>query len=179
VAQIDPIRPGNDEENGMATLDDEFEWFYRAEYPMVARTVFFVVHDRARAEDIAQEAFVRLLERWRRVARYERPDAWVRRVAIRLAIRSTQRDRLRPVLEQRLEPSSDAGPIDLDLLRAVGQLPVRHRAAIVLFYFEDRPIAEIVHILGCSESAVKVWLHRARKSLAVALQEEEAADDAT
>ena len=160
----------------MATLDDEYAWFYRAEYPMVSRTVFFVVHDRARAEDIAQEALVRLLERWKRVSRYERPDAWVRRVAIRLAIRSVQRERLRPVLERKLELSADAGPVDVDLLRAVGELPVRHRAAIVLFYFEDRPIAEIVHILGCSESAVKVWLHRARKALAVALQEEAVED---
>jgi RNA polymerase sigma-70 factor (ECF subfamily) len=178
VAEIDPIQLRGHDGNGMATLDDEYAWFYRAEYPMVSRTVFFVVHDRARAEDIAQEAFVRLLERWKRVSRYERPDAWVRRVAIRLAIRSVQRERLRPVLERKLELSSDARPVDVDLLRAIGELPVRHRAAIVLFYFEDRPIAEIVHILGCSESAVKVWLHRARKSLAVALQEE-AVEDAT
>ena len=160
----------------MTTLDDDYAWFYRTEYPTVSRTVFFIVHDRAKAEDITQEAFVRLLERWRRVARYERPDAWVRRVAIRLAVRSAQRERLRPVIERNLDLSTDAGPVDVDLLRAVAQLPVRHRAAIVLFYFEDRPIAEIVHILGCTESAVKVWLHRARKTLAEALREEAVED---
>ena len=160
----------------MTTLDDDYAWFYRTEYPTVSRTVFFVVHDRAKAEDITQEAFVRLLERWRRVSRYERPDAWVRRVAIRLAVRTTQRERLRPVIEQHLDLPTEAGPVDIDLLNAVAALPVRHRAAIVLFYFEDRPIAEIVHILGCTESAVKVWLHRARKTLAEALREEAVED---
>jgi Sigma-70 region 2 len=52
------------------------------------RSVFLIVRDRGRAEEITQEAFVKLYTHWRRVARYDRPDAWVRRVAIRMAIRS-------------------------------------------------------------------------------------------
>jgi RNA polymerase sigma-70 factor (ECF subfamily) len=63
-------------------------------------------------------------------------------------------------------------PPDVDLMRAVAQLPAQQRAAVVLFYFEDRPVAEIVDLLGCTESAAKVWLHRARRRLAELLQEE-------
>lgn len=64
-----------------------------------------------------------------------------------------------------------AAPVDIDLLRAVGQLPAQQRAAVVLFYYEDRPVSEIVDLLGCTESAAKVWLHRARRRLADLLDE--------
>jgi RNA polymerase sigma-70 factor (ECF subfamily) len=45
------------------------------------------------------------------------------------------------------------------------------RAAIVLFYFEDRPVSEIAEILDCAPSTAKVHLHRARKTLAERLGE--------
>jgi RNA polymerase sigma-70 factor (ECF subfamily) len=63
-------------------------------------------------------------------------------------------------------------PSDLDLIRALKQLPTQQRAAVVLYYFEDRPTAEIAHILGCSESTATVHLHKARKRLAELLGEE-------
>jgi RNA polymerase sigma factor (sigma-70 family) len=40
------------------------------------------------------------------------------------------------------------------------------RAAVVLFYFEDRPVSEVAEILDCSTSTAKVHLHKARKKLA-------------
>lgn len=156
----------------MADLDEEYTWFYRAEYAAVARTVYFILHDRQRAEDVVQEAFVRLLEHWRKISRYERPEAWVRRVAIRIAVKTLKRDRRRSFLERDVEPPAPPTPADVDLLQAIAKLPGQQRAAVVLFYFEDRPIAEIVDLLGCSESAAKVWLHRARARLAELLGEE-------
>lgn len=67
-------------------LEDESEYavLFRADFPAVLRTVFFVLHDLARAEDVTQEAFMELLTNWRTVSQYERPGAWVRRVAIRM-----------------------------------------------------------------------------------------------
>ncbi len=50
------------------------------------------------------------------------------------------------------------------------------RAAIVLFYFEDLPVAEIAHILDCAEPTARVHLHRARKRLAEVLGEEVSED---
>ena len=49
---------------------------------------------------------------------------------------------------------------------------MKQRACVLLFYFEDRPIAEVVEILGISDGAVKVHLHRARKRLSELLREE-------
>lgn len=150
----------------------EYAWFFRTEFPSVHRTVYLILRDRGRAEDIAQDAFTQLYAHWRKVSRYERPDAWVRRIAIRMAVREQRRNRLRSVLERtELEPTSDQ-PIDFDLAAAMKELSPTQRAIVVLYYYEDRPTAEIVDILGMSQSTVRVHLSRARRHLAELLREE-------
>ena len=156
----------------MGSVDEEYAWFFTGEYPALVRTLFFIVHNTERAEDIAQEAFMQLLVHWRKVSKYERPDAWVRRVAVRLAMRSTKREQMRSLVERRSRPAELPQPIDVDLANAIEQLPPRQRAAVVLFYFEDRPMQEIADILGCSVSTGWVHLHKARKRLAALLGEE-------
>ena len=85
--------------DGELRPEDEFTWFFRAEYAAVVRTVTMITHDSEVARDVAQEAFIQLLRHWRKVSRYDRPDAWVRRVAIRAATRTTRRDLLRTAKE--------------------------------------------------------------------------------
>ena len=121
---------------------------------------------------LTQEAFIQLLSHWRKVSRYERPEAWVRRVAIRLAVRTLKRERVRAVLERETPRDDAPRPPDVDLADALRQLPLKQRTCVLLFYFEDRPISDIVDILGISEGAVKVHLHRARQRLAQLLGEE-------
>jgi RNA polymerase sigma-70 factor (ECF subfamily) len=157
---------------------DKYASFYRAEFAAVTRTVHLIVHDRQRAEDIAQEAFLQVHRHWRKVSEYERPGAWVRRVAIRLAVKGVRRERLRGPLERvaagrttQVAPAVERAR-DLDLMQAVRSLPAQQRAVVVLHYYEDRPVAEIAALLGCTESAAKVWLHRARRRLAELLTEE-------
>jgi RNA polymerase sigma-70 factor (ECF subfamily) len=152
--------------------DEEYDLLFTVEFRAVMRTVYLMVRDLDRAEDITQDAFVQLLRHWKKVSRYDRPGAWVRRVAIRLAMDSLQRERLRAVVERKFEPPSTPGPVDIDVLRAVGGLPPMQRAAVILHYLEDRPFAEIADILGCSESTARVHVHRARKHLAEVLGEE-------
>jgi RNA polymerase sigma-70 factor (ECF subfamily) len=154
-------------------VDADYTRFFRQEFGGVVRTVVFIVHDSHRAEDIAQDAFLQLLRNWPKVSRYERPDAWVRRIAIRLAMRSIRRDRLWSVIRRDVRPALPLQPRDLDVFDAVRRLGGMQRAAIVLFYFEDRPIAEIADMLGCAEPTARVHLHRARKRLALLLGEED------
>lgn len=155
--------------------DDAYSWFFQAEYPAVVRTAYLVVRDPGAAEDAAQEAFIQLLRHWRKVSRYEQPDAWVRRVALRIAIRRAKRDRKRVEIETRdamaVAGTSEESP---DLDSVIGLLPPQQRAAVALFYYEDRPVSEIATVLVCSESTVKVHLHKARKALARILGEEAA-----
>jgi RNA polymerase sigma-70 factor, ECF subfamily len=150
-----------------AEPDSDFVRFFRAEYPALIRSVYLIVQDREQARDITQEAFAELFSRWRRIAQYDRPDAWVRRIAIRMAVRAVRRERQRPAVEQGFSTMrpSESRPLDFDVLRAVAALPRAQKVAIVLFYFEDRPIAEVADLLGCSDVTAKVHLHRARKRL--------------
>lgn len=157
-------------------LDERYEWFFRAEFPQVVRSAYLVLHDREAAHDAAQEAFVQLLRHWKKVSRYDKPEAWVRRVAIRIAVKAAKKQgRLSPFTEAE-DSTTSPGGADPDLLEAIGTLPGNQRAAVVLFYFEDRPVSEIAEILDCSPATAKVHLHRARKKLAALLGEEETAD---
>lgn len=160
---------------GVLTVDEaegEFSQFFRLEFGRVTRTVLFIVHDRQRSEDIAQDAFLQLLRNWAKVSGYERPDAWVRRIAIRLAMRQVRRDRLWALVKGDIRQPIPAAPRDLDVLDAVRRLPAMQRAAVTLFYYEDRSVAEIADLLGCAEPTARVHLHRARKRLAELLGEE-------
>lgn len=156
-----------------------FDSFFRTEYPALVRSMHLIVHDREQARDIAQEAFVQLFVRWRRISHYERPDAWVRRVAIRIAVRAIRRERLRRHIEPGFDVDPALEPLDLDVLRAVAKLPGNQRAAVVLFYLEDRSVSEVAEILACSEVTAKVHLHRARKRLAELLGEDAQEEDGT
>lgn len=154
----------------------EFTAFFLAEYPRTVRTLYLVLHDQGHAEEIAQDAFVELLKHWTTIVDYDQPGAWLRRVAIRMAVRTVKRERTRALLERRshrevevaAEPS---GPPD-EVKAAVRALPTNQRVAIVLFYFEDQPVAEIASALGCAPATARVHLHKARKRLAAVLGEE-------
>jgi RNA polymerase sigma-70 factor (ECF subfamily) len=99
----------------------------------------------------------------------------VRRVAIRLAVRSARREQRLRVALARTRPHPVAPPdavVSAEVLAAVRALSLKERAVVVLFYFEDRPVAEIARILDCTESAAAMRLKRAREHLAVSLSEE-------
>lgn len=152
--------------------DPDYTTFFRTHFAAVVRTVYLILRDESRAEDVCQEAFIQLLDHWPRVSSYERPEAWVRRVAIRLAMRGLRRDRLWVLVRDRIAPPATTRRPDLDLSWAIRRLPGNQRAAIALFYYEDRPVEEVAAILGCSAATVRVHLHRGRVRLAALLGED-------
>ena len=149
----------------------EFEWVFRSAYRSVLRTVFVVLHDRGRAEEVTQDAFMRLYQRWRGGVAIDNPEAWVRQVAVRLAIKRARRE-LTQLVVTLGEPTGAGDRLpDVDLARAVASLPAQQRAAVALFYLEDRPVNEVAQLLGVSTSTAKQHLHRARARLAELLAE--------
>jgi RNA polymerase sigma factor (sigma-70 family) len=158
--------------------DEEFRWLFVNDYPSVVRTTYLVLHDHARAEEIAQDAFVQLLRHWSKVHQYESPSAWLRRVAIRLAVKEARRDQRRLVLTRRdhetPRPGAAGGPVEVDeeLVTAIRKLSPQQRSVVVLFYYEDRPMDQIAEILGCTPATGWVHLHKARKRLGALLQTE-------
>lgn len=152
-------------------VNADFAVFYTREFASIALIAGTTAGDRSSGEDIAQEAFNRAHRDWDRIAGFDKPGAWVRRVAINLALtrrRSIGRE-ARAVLRLggRLRPTvDDHRHGDPAVWEAVGQLPPQQRAAIALHYFEDRPVAEIADLLGCTRSTATSHLHKARTRLA-------------
>jgi RNA polymerase sigma-70 factor (ECF subfamily) len=149
-----------------------FEDFYQANYGRMVALVTVVIGDRAEAEDVAQEAFARALARWTRLSSYDVPEAWVRRVALRIAADSGRRLRRAVRIGARLSaqrPAPSPEPGDglgfTDLGRALSQLPLRHREVLVLHYLADLPVEQIAADSGLSPGTVKSRLAAGRRRL--------------
>ena len=154
----------------MRTVDrGEFEEVFRSAYPSVLRTAFLVLRDRGRAEEVTQDGFLRLYERWGQAVAVDHPMAWVRKVVVRDAIRRAERERRqRPTLVLVDRGATDRVP-DLDLLEAVSGLPPRQRAAVALFYLDDRPIDEVADLMEVAPATVRQHLYQARERLSKVL----------
>src|SRR4051794_23341899 len=72
----------------------DFEDLWGAHFGSVVRTALLIVGNLEEAKDVAQEAFARAFQHWRRVSQLDRPEAWVHRVATNLAISTARRRRL-------------------------------------------------------------------------------------
>ncbi len=152
----------------------DFRDLYMVTFPRLVRTLWFVVHDHEQAQEIAQDAFIDLHRQWRKLRSYDRPDLWVRRVALRKAQREAARTVRRLHAEQSqapLEAVSDPAMPDPELRAALLVLAPMQRAVVALFYLEDRPMEDVAYVLGCSPSTGFVHLHRARRRLAELLAE--------
>ena len=164
-----------DQTRSRGVSGDAYRELFEATYPRLVRTLWFVVHDHELAQEIAQEAFVELYRRWSKVCSYDRPELWVRRVALRKAQHETARAMRRLRVERDsvadLEVSAPELP-DPALRAAIRALPPRQRAVVALYYLEDRPMEEVADLLGCSTATGFVHLHRARHRLAELLAEE-------
>jgi RNA polymerase sigma-70 factor (ECF subfamily) len=130
---------------------------------------------RSAAEDVTQECFLAIVKG----ADFDRDRGPLRTYLYGIA-RNLVLRRLRISGHEAEEPVEAVAPVDVlgDLLaaersevvaRAVAQLPVLQREAIVLFTFEELTLEEIAKITGVDAGAVKSRLHRARESLRAAL----------
>lgn len=160
---------------GVSGVDvDGLAAFYAASCPRIVAVVTLVGGDPAEAQDVVQEAFVRLIPRWPVVGSYDDPEAWVRKVALRLlSNRFRQRRWLAPsssaAVDRELPPAGDAR---LDVLRALARLPLTQRQVVVLHYLYDLSIETVADELGIPVGTVKSRLSRSRAVLAPLLRED-------
>lgn len=153
--------------------DAGFDEVFEREHHAVFKAVYLILGDREAARDLTQDAFAQMYVHWSRVRRFERPGAWVRRVAIRMAIREKVRETRRHEPFDRVDQTPCSNVEDrLDVVDALRRLTVRQRAAVVLFYVHDLPVNEIAATLRCRPATVRVHLHNARGELEASLREE-------
>lgn len=150
--------------------DDGFTAFFQGAYPGVVGQLRLLTGDLASAEDIAQEAFVRAAARWPQLARYDQPQAWVRKTAFRLAIdllrRAGRQRRLLARLGTRREPDPELNPQDQAVIEALQRLPLPLREVLVLHHCLDLPVETVAAQTGVSVGTVKSRLSRGRERLA-------------
>jgi RNA polymerase sigma-70 factor (ECF subfamily) len=153
--------------------DRDFQDFYEANYGRLVGMLTTILGDQAEAEDAAQEAFARALLRWSRLVRYDLPEAWVRRVALRLAIDTGRRRRRALRLALRLSAAlSPVAPEPGDPLMlspmgvALSRMPLTEREVIVLHYLADLPVDVIARERGLPAGTVKTRLAAGRRRLA-------------
>ena len=151
---------------------DAFDQLFRREFVPIARAAYLVVGDWEVAREIAQDGFMHALRHWTKVQGLESPGGWVRRVAIRDAVRTRRRTDRGRTLGSEPPPAANEPAVALDIRSALLTLPRRQRAVIALHYLDDRPIAEIAALLGCTRGTVKTHLSRGRQALAVLLGED-------
>jgi RNA polymerase sigma factor (sigma-70 family) len=145
-----------------------FDEFFREVYPGVARAAALVARDRGTGQDLAQEAFFRLYQRWVKIGSVEHARRFVFRVAINLA-RSHLRKHLRVRLAG-LDPDSglvEPPPTEdwLEVRRAMASLSGRQRAAVVLVDYVGMEAAEVAETLGIAAGTVRAHVMRGRRAL--------------
>jgi RNA polymerase sigma-70 factor (sigma-E family) len=141
------------------------------------RLAFQLCHDRASAEDLMQQALEQVYRRWRRPgADVQYSEAYARRAIVNEYLR---RRRLRSATElitdavpEVASAAPDALVAERDAMwRALGELPARQRAALVLRFYEQLPDRDIAALVGCRVATVRSLvargLHALRASLTV------------
>ena len=155
----------------------EIRQFLSSEYPRLVNGMALLCGSLPAAEDAVQEALARAWEASERGRHIESPRAWVTQVA-----RNLLRDRFRRFaaerrargrLASRIAPPDQGLEGIADVQRAVATLPRSQREVAVLRYYLEYEVAEIAAVLRIPEGTVKSTLHRARRSLAAALREDD------
>jgi RNA polymerase sigma-70 factor (ECF subfamily) len=151
-----------------------FPAFYEEAWSRLVGQLYALTGDLAAAEDVVQEAMLRAAGRWGTVGRYDAPEAWVRRVAMRLAANAFRRARRQAALLVRLGPPP--GQVELEggdraLLDAMAVLPRRYREVLVLHHLVDLPVEQVARELGIPSGTVKARLVEGRRRLALLLSE--------
>ncbi|MEV4627411.1 SigE family RNA polymerase sigma factor [Micromonospora sp. NPDC049523] len=132
------------------------------------------------AQDLVQETMVRVQLNWRRVARADSPDRYVRRMLTNQYLdwqRGTWFKRVllradpgEPVVAATVDHAQNAADRD-QIWGWLSRLPRRQRAALVLRFYEDLPDAEIAEVLGCAVGTVRASISRALATLRAELVE--------
>ncbi len=152
---------------------EEFEQFFRAQYPVVVRIAWSVVRDQHLAEDVAQDVMIAARHRFPIVEGSGHAGAWVRTAAVHLALNAVRGRRRRERRNGRARPDGPAaGPEEIVLEReaggavrdALGRLP-RRSAMVLVLRHSGLSYAEVAEAMGVGIGAVGTMLRRAEAAL--------------
>jgi len=142
---------------------------YRAHAPEALRVAYLMTGERALAEDLVQDAFVRCIGRLGNLRHQDSFPAYLRQTVLNLARmhfrrRKTERSRLESVVASTVDQGPDLAEVE-SVRVALLELPYRQRAAIVLRYYCELPDAETAVILKCAVPTVRSLISRGLERL--------------
>jgi RNA polymerase sigma-70 factor (sigma-E family) len=154
---------------------------YAAHAPRAGRLAFVLTRDRELAEDVAQEAFARLITHLPSIRDPDAVEAYLRRSVLNLCRKhwrrmSRERSFLRqegPVIATKTSAQPDVARRD-QLARGLDRLPYRQRAALVLRFYEDLTERQTAQALGCAVGTVKSLVFRGLRALREEMGDDEA-----
>lgn len=153
-----------------APAEDRLAELYERHAPAAARLAYLLTGDRGLAEDLVQDAFVRIVGRFAHLRVPDVFDSYLRRTIVNLHTSQLRRRRVeRTYLERERQAAAPAAMPDVgereELWLAVLALPPRQRAAVVLRFYEDLSEQETAETLRCSTAAAKSLVARAMETL--------------
>lgn len=158
---------------------DDLAMMCAAEHPRLVGMLALYCGDRDVAEDLAQEALVRLCRDWRRVRKLARPEAWLHRVGINLAHSHYRRKAIETKVKALLRGrtvDADILPHDVESLELLKPLPHRQRAALLLHYYLDMTVRDVAELMEIPEATAKTLIHRGSQRLRADTSASEARD---
>lgn len=158
------------------------EELYRAHAPDALRLAYLLTGERALAEDLVQDAFVKVLGRFHDLRNRDAFWWYLRRTIVNLARSQFRRRRVERAWLERQRPTEAASSTDHlaereRLQRALMTLRPEQRAAIVLRYYEDLSEADTGHALGVAVGTVKSMVSRGMERLRAELPDHEWEDE--
>ncbi|WP_433533250.1 sigma-70 family RNA polymerase sigma factor [Micromonospora sp. CA-263727] len=151
----------------------DFATFFACTYPSMLAQAIMLCGDRADAEDATQEAFVEAYRVWDRVAGYDAPEAWIRRVMVQRLWKVYRKRRTGQERLLHLPVPAQASPEQTaearEVLRLLATLPPRQRMTLALFSLEGWSQQEIATTLRMTRGGVAANVAKARQTLREAL----------
>jgi RNA polymerase sigma-70 factor (ECF subfamily) len=171
------MRPAGAREEVTPVTDLRFEEFFQAEHVRLARALYLLTGSTAEADELTQEAMVRVYERWDRIRQMDSPQGYLFRTALNL-----HRSRLRGLASrarQILQATPSPDPAEVvqsrdSLSRALALLPTGQREAVVLVEWLGMEQEEAATALGIRPGSVRARLSRAKADLRRMLGDEDA-----
>ncbi len=151
--------------------NDEVATIYAVTGPRLIGLLTAMSGSAADAEEVAQDAFVKLLEKWAKVRHYDDIEGWLRTVAVRMMISRYRRRKVATLGLGRLASRTQATSAEpstarLDVAGALASLPMASRAVVLLHHVHDLPVDEVAALLRLPVGTVKSRLSRARAAMA-------------
>lgn len=173
LVDLDVGAPATEPVGGTWHEVEEFEAFYRREYPRLL-VLARVLAGPLVADDVAQEAMLVVYRKWDEVRSLASPVGWARSVCMHKGVSVVRRRGVEQRILSTLGSFRSVEPDAFDdherFWALVRTLPERQAQVVALHYALDLGIAEIAATLGCADGTVKTHLFRARVALEESLR---------